>query len=120
MVLLAVPLYDTFGVITLRLAERRNPMVGDTRHFSHRLLRRGMSPRKAVLTIYLATVATAMGATLLPHVAPVGAMLVFAQTIGIVLLIAVLESAEGGAGRRAGPGQKPTARYYSLSPGPGW
>jgi len=94
-VLLAVPLYDTFSVLTLRLRERRNPMVGDTRHFCHRLLRRGMGPRKAVLTIYLATAATAVGASLLPHVTDAtGAVLVFTQAAGIVLLIAVLESAD--------------------------
>ncbi len=93
-VLMAVPLYDTISVITLRLAEGRNPMTGDTRHFSHRLLRRGMSPRRTVLTIYLATAATAIGASLLPHVNRVGAALVFAQTLGIVLIIALLESAD--------------------------
>ena len=103
-VLLAVPLYDTFSVITLRLADRRNPMVGDTQHFSHRLLRRGMSPRRAVLTIYLATAATAIGASLLPHVTRTGAVLVFAQTVGIVLIIALLESPEV-ARRPRGPGQ---------------
>ncbi|KPK84597.1 MAG: hypothetical protein AMJ81_05155 [Phycisphaerae bacterium SM23_33] len=94
LVLLAVPLYDTASVLTLRIRDRRNPMVGDTRHFSHRLLRRGMSPRKAVLTIYLATAATGVGASLLPHVDRTGAVLVFAQTVGIVLIIALLESAE--------------------------
>ena len=93
LVLLAVPLYDTFSVLTLRIQQRRNPMVGDTRHFSHRLVRRGMGPRKAVLTIYLATAATAVGASLLPRVDKTGAMLVFAQTVGIVLIIALLESA---------------------------
>jgi len=103
-VLLAVPLYDTFSVLTLRLQDRRNPMVGDTRHFSHRLLRRGMTPRRAVLTIYLATAATATGASLLPHVDPAGAMLVFGQTVGIVLLIAVLESADSPKRHRARPG----------------
>jgi UDP-GlcNAc:undecaprenyl-phosphate GlcNAc-1-phosphate transferase len=97
-VLLAVPLYDTLSVLTLRLRERRNPMIGDTRHFCHRLLRRGMSPRKAVLTIYLATAATAVGASLLPHVTDLpGAILVFSQAAGIVLLIAVLESADARA-----------------------
>ena len=64
-------------------------------HFCHRLLRRGMSPRKAVLTIYLATAATAVGASLLPHVTNLtGAVLVFSQAAAIVLLIAVLESAD--------------------------
>ncbi len=103
LVLLAVPLYDTFSVVTLRIQERRNPMVGDTRHFSHRLLRRGMGPRKAVLTIYLATAATATGASLLPHVDRTGAILVFAQTVGIVLIIALLESVEGAGRGRSRP-----------------
>ena len=94
-VLLAVPLYDTASVIVLRIRERRHPLVGDTRHFSHRLLRRGMSPRKTVLTIYLATAATAAGASLLPHVDRTGAMILFGQTVGIVLIIALLESADG-------------------------
>lgn len=94
LVVLAVPLYDTISVITLRLRDRKNPMVGDTRHFSHRLIRRGMSPRSAVLTIYLATGATAVGASLLPRVDELGAMMVFGQTLAIVLLIALLESAE--------------------------
>lgn len=97
-VLLAVPLYDTVSVVLLRIRNRRNPMVGDRRHFSHRLLRRGMSQRKAVLTIYLATAATAAGASLLPHVSRVGAILVFAQTLGIVLIVALLESADGRPG----------------------
>ncbi len=94
LVLMAVPLYDTFSVLALRLRERASPVVGDTRHFSHRLLRRGMGPRKAVLTIYLAAAATAVGASLLPHVDRAGAVLVFAQTVGIVLLIALLESSD--------------------------
>ena len=94
-VLLAVPLYDTLSVVLIRIRSRRNPMIGDQRHFSHRLLGRGMSPRKAVMTIYLATAATAAGASLLPHVSQTGAILVFAQTVGIVSIIALLESADG-------------------------
>jgi len=95
-VLMAVPLYDMFSVITLRLRDRRNPMIGDRRHFSHRLLRRGMNVRTAVLTIYLCTAATAIAASLLPHVADwTGAALVFAQTVLVLLIIALLESAGG-------------------------
>jgi UDP-GlcNAc:undecaprenyl-phosphate GlcNAc-1-phosphate transferase len=102
LVALAVPLYDTASVITLRLSEGRSPFVGDTRHFSHRLLRRGMSPRRAVLTIYLATAATSMGAALLPHVRPAAAAVVFAQTAGIVGIIALLET----AGRQGTPNEE--------------
>jgi len=94
-VLMAVPLYDMVSVITLRLRDRRSPMVGDRRHFSHRLVRRGMNPRTAVLTIYLCTAGTAIAAGLLPRVDDVGAVLVLAQTVAILLIIALLESADG-------------------------
>lgn len=95
LVLLAVPLYDTTSVMILRIRERRNPMVGDRRHFSHRLVRRGMSTRSAVLTIYLCTFATAIGAMLLPHVAnATAAWLIGVQTLAILLVVAVLERPE--------------------------
>lgn len=95
LVLLAVPIYDTVSVLYLRVRERRNPMLGDRRHFSHRLLKRGMSVRAAVWTIYLCTVATAVAASLLPHVDTVGAVLVLVQAAAILAVIALLES--GGA-----------------------
>ena len=94
LVVLAVPLYDMVSVVTLRLRDRKSPMVGDRRHFSHRLVRRGMSVRTAVLTIYLCTGATAIGASLLPQVDEVGAVLILSQTLAILLIIALLESAE--------------------------
>ena len=94
-VLMAVPLYDVISVIVLRLKAGQNPMAGDRRHFSHRLLRRGMSPRRAVLTVYLCTAATAIAASLLPHVSTwAPAILIFAQTAIIVMVIALLESAK--------------------------
>jgi UDP-GlcNAc:undecaprenyl-phosphate GlcNAc-1-phosphate transferase len=93
LVLMAVPLYDVVSVIVLRLRAGQNPTSGDRRHFSHRLLRRGMGPRTAVLTIYLCTAATAIAASLLPHVSTwVPAILIFVQTAIIVLVIALLES----------------------------
>lgn len=66
LIILAVPLYDFASVVFIRLAEGRNPMRGDQRHFSHRLVERGLSRRNAVLTIYLAAAATGLSATLLP------------------------------------------------------
>ncbi len=93
LVLLAVPIYDTASVMTIRIREGRNPMIGDRRHFSHRLVARGMSVRTAVLTIYLCTAATAVGAVLLPRVQDsFAAALVFLQTAAIVMVIALLES----------------------------
>jgi UDP-GlcNAc:undecaprenyl-phosphate GlcNAc-1-phosphate transferase len=92
LVILAVPLYDFASVVVLRLLEGRNPMIGDQRHFSHRLVERGLSRRLAVLTIYLATATTGLTATLLPE-----ADLRRTLTIGVIVLmvlaiIAILEA----------------------------
>ncbi len=93
LVVMAVPLYDMVSVVTLRLRERKSPLVGDRRHFSHRLVRRGMSVRTALLTIYLCTGATAIGASLLPYISnSAAAVLVFVQTLAILFIIAMLES----------------------------
>ncbi|MCG3138382.1 MAG: putative undecaprenyl-phosphate N-acetylglucosaminyl 1-phosphate transferase [Phycisphaerae bacterium] len=90
-IVLAVPLYDTTSVVWIRLRKGINPLRGDRRHFSHRLVQRGLTPRNAVLTIYMATVATGISAALLPKATTTVALLVLAQCLCIVLIIALLE-----------------------------
>ncbi len=90
-VVLAVPLYDSASVVWIRLRLGVSPFHGDRRHFSHRLVQRGMSPRNAVLAIYLATGATSLGAALLPGADWTTACLILAQSLCVVLIIAVLE-----------------------------
>jgi len=91
-VILAVPLYDFASVVMIRLAEGRNPMKGDQRHFSHRLVARGLSRRFAVLTIYLATVATGLGATLLPQAGLRETITIAAVVVMVLAIVAILES----------------------------
>lgn len=91
MVILAVPLYDTLSVIAIRISRGESIFTADRRHFSHRLVTLGMSPRGAVCFIYLVTLATGLSAMLLPRVGWGGGMIVFAQTILIVSIIAILE-----------------------------
>lgn len=89
---LAVPLYDLTVVSLIRMREGRSPLKGDTNHFSHRLVRRGMTKPGAVLCIYLITAVTATAAIVLPHVhSPLAAVLLFAQTLMILAVIYVLE-----------------------------
>jgi len=96
--LLAVPLYDTLSVIVLRLRSGDNPMVGDRKHFSHRLIRRGMTPRTALLTVYLCTAVGAVSACLLALVQNnLAAILIFAQVAGVILIIALLEGGSDAA-----------------------
>ena len=94
LVVLAIPLYDFASVVFLRLRAHRPPWVGDKRHFSHRLIQRGMSQRTAVLTIYLATAATALSARLLTQVKALGAILIFVQVLAVTGIIALLESSK--------------------------
>ena len=92
LVVLAIPLYDFVSVVFLRLRAHQPPWIGDRRHFSHRLIQRGMSQKTAVLTIYLATATTALSATFLPQAGLGGAVLIFLQTLAVVSIIALLES----------------------------
>jgi UDP-GlcNAc:undecaprenyl-phosphate/decaprenyl-phosphate GlcNAc-1-phosphate transferase len=91
----AIPLYDMASVVIQRLRLGVSVFRGDRRHFSHRLVRRGLTPTAAVLTIYLATLATALPAILLPlHGWPV-AILIFTQCLCVVAIIAILEACDG-------------------------
>jgi len=90
-VVLAIPLYDLTSVTMIRIAQGRNPLRGDTQHFSHRLVRRGLSRRAAVVVIYGCTLATGLGGILLGRVAGWQAALIVAQTLTILLVLALLE-----------------------------
>ena len=52
-VILSIPLYDTFSVIFLRSIKKVSITKGDLNHLVHRLMRAGFSQKKAVLLIYL-------------------------------------------------------------------
>ena len=89
---MAVPLYDFITVTALRLSQGKSPFVGDTQHFSHRLRKLGLTDTQTVLTLYLATLTTGIGATFLYQVNLAGAILIFVQTIMVLAIIAILET----------------------------
>jgi UDP-GlcNAc:undecaprenyl-phosphate GlcNAc-1-phosphate transferase len=89
---MAVPLYDFITVTALRLSRGKSPFVGDTQHFSHRLRKLGLTDTQTVLTLYLATLTTGIGATFLYQVNLAGAILIFVQTIMVLAIIAILET----------------------------
>ncbi len=90
-VVLALPLYDLIVVSFIRMMKGKSPFVGDTNHFSHRLVARGMSRRTAVLCLYLVSAATSSAAILLPRIRGDFALLIFLQTILILGVVALLE-----------------------------
>ena len=90
---LGVPIFDTVSVVFIRWRRGESIMKGDKRHFSHRLVDLGMSPRQAVEFIFLVAGVTGLGAALLPHVGRIGTAIILAQTVGIFLLIVLLMNA---------------------------
>lgn len=91
LVVMAVPLYDFMSVTILRISQGKSPFAGDTQHFSHRLKRHGLTDTQTVLTLYLATLCTGLGAIFLYQVNLAGAILIFIQTIMVLSIIAVFE-----------------------------
>ncbi|HEV7786845.1 MAG TPA: MraY family glycosyltransferase, partial [Thermoanaerobaculia bacterium] len=102
LVVLAVPLYDFVSVSLIRISQGRSPFVGDLQHFSHRLVRRGLSKRDAVLVICGLTGITAIGGISLGSLQDWQAILVGVQTLLVLLVIALYERrAEQGTQQKA-------------------
>jgi len=91
LLILAVPLFDTASVVIIRLRSGRPWYVADRNHFSHRLVRLGMTQRRAVLTIYLVTLAAGLGATLLYHTNVIGSLTALVQAAIVIAIIVLLE-----------------------------
>lgn len=95
---LSVPLFDTFSVVYLRWRSGQNIMLGDKRHFSHRLVDLGMSPHQAVAFIFLVAGVAGLGGALLPILDLGGTCIILAQTAGLFLLIVLLMNAHTKSG----------------------
>jgi UDP-GlcNAc:undecaprenyl-phosphate GlcNAc-1-phosphate transferase len=91
LLVMAVPLYDMTSVVLIRLREGRSPFQGDRRHFSHRLVARGLTPPQAVWTIDLVTLAGGLGALLLHRLDWPAACVVLGQTACVLGVVAILE-----------------------------
>jgi UDP-GlcNAc:undecaprenyl-phosphate GlcNAc-1-phosphate transferase len=106
LLVMAVPLYDSISVMLIRWREGRSLFQADRRHFSHRLVERGLTPPRAVATIDLVTLAGGLGALLLHRLDWSGAAVVLAQTVCLLGVVAVLEVSTNGA-RPAEPDRGP-------------
>ncbi|RNC81589.1 MAG: undecaprenyl/decaprenyl-phosphate alpha-N-acetylglucosaminyl 1-phosphate transferase [Phycisphaera sp.] len=90
-VLLAIPLYDFVSVVLLRFSQGKSPFVGDLQHFSHRMARRGLGNRGAVLLVWMLAGMTGTGAVVMSRSEPWQAALIAGQTLAVIGLIAYLE-----------------------------
>lgn len=87
---LSIPLYDTFSVMVIRWREKRPLFVGDKRHFSHRLVEIGMTHRQAVTFIYVLGLCVGLVALLLPYVPVIASWVIILQAVLIYALITLL------------------------------
>lgn len=92
-VILSVPLFDTFSVIYLRWKNKQPIMLGDKRHFSHRLVELGMTSRQAVEFIWLVGIISGINALFLPMLSFNFSILIILQVLGIYFLIVLLMNA---------------------------
>ncbi len=99
---LSVPLFDTLSVIYIRLRNGDSIMLGDKRHFSHRLVEVGMRPAMAVYFIFMVAGLVGLNGALLPYLNMGGTVIITAQTFGIFVLIVLLMN----AGKRNGENQE--------------
>jgi UDP-GlcNAc:undecaprenyl-phosphate GlcNAc-1-phosphate transferase len=87
LLVLGVPIIDTFWIIVRRLTERRSPFSPDRTHIHHRLLDLGLSHRQTVLVIYGICLVLAVMAMLLSGVNQLYAFLGVFLAFGLILFL---------------------------------
>ena len=117
LMVLGVPIIDTFWIIVRRLSERRSPFTPDRSHIHHRLLDLGLSHRQTVLAIYGICVALSVLVLVLTGTTQLYAFLGVFVASGLVLFLPTrggfrrpdeLEAESYEPARPAPPTQEPT------------
>ena len=94
LLVLGVPIIDTFWIIVRRLSEGRSPFSPDRGHIHHRLLDLGLSHAQTVLVIYAVCMALAVLSLVLSGTGPLYAFLGVFLIFGLGLYL--LSRAAGG------------------------
>jgi UDP-GlcNAc:undecaprenyl-phosphate GlcNAc-1-phosphate transferase len=87
LLVLAVPIIDTFWVIVRRLSSRRSPFSPDRGHIHHRLLDLGLSHRGTVLLIYAVCATLGLMSLLVSSATGVFAFAVALVGFGVVAFV---------------------------------
>ena len=95
LLVLGVPIMDTFWIIVRRTAARRSPFAPDRGHIHHRLLDMGLSHRDTVLVIYGVCILLAVLSLVLSNTGQMYAFLGLVVVFGIALFL--IERLGGGA-----------------------
>jgi len=95
---LAIPLYDLVAVCAIRITQGKSPMVGDQQHFTHRLRKRGLSDGRVCAVVAGCVAITGMAGLVLTRLDGWWPVVVAAQVVLIVAVIALFESGGRGGG----------------------
>ncbi len=87
LLVLGVPILDTFWIIVRRASEGRSPFSPDRSHIHHRLLDLGLSHRSTVVVIYVICASLGLIALLLSQVTQLYAFLGVFVLSGLVLFV---------------------------------
>lgn len=87
LLVLGVPIIDTFWIIVRRLATGRAPFSADRGHLHHRLLDLGLSHRQAVLLIYAICLALAVLSLILSGSGQLYAFLGVFVALGVLVVV---------------------------------
>jgi UDP-GlcNAc:undecaprenyl-phosphate GlcNAc-1-phosphate transferase len=92
LLILAIPLFDVATVMFIRFRLKKPYFLGDQNHFSHRLLRLGLSVPQALMVIFLLTAITGVAAVVLQHSNAWEGLFLLLQVLMILMVVLVLES----------------------------
>ncbi|HEV8402742.1 MAG TPA: MraY family glycosyltransferase [Candidatus Limnocylindrales bacterium] len=87
LLVLSVPIIDTFWIIVRRVSEHRSPFSPDRTHIHHRLLDLGLSHQQTVLVIYGICLVLAVLSLLLSGVTQVYAFVGVFVAFGLILFV---------------------------------
>lgn len=93
--ILAVPIFDTFAVVVIRLLNHKPIYVGDHNHISHRFYHMGMTRKRAVLLVHLLCLISGLGALPLLWGDERVCGLLLVQGLTIFLLLTILQYSSG-------------------------
>ena len=85
LLVLGVPIIDTFWIIVGRLSQRRSPFTPDRSHIHHRLLDLGLSHRNTVLLIYAICIGLGVLSLLVQEVTQAYAFISLFIVAGLIL-----------------------------------
>ncbi|NQZ67377.1 MAG: undecaprenyl/decaprenyl-phosphate alpha-N-acetylglucosaminyl 1-phosphate transferase [Lentisphaeria bacterium] len=97
LMVLSLPIFDTFAVSIIRIRLGKAIWIGDHNHISHRFLKMGMSKKVAVMTVHLLSLIMGLSGVLLLFAKDNYAVsFVLLQILVIMILICVLHSVKNG------------------------